>query len=408
LRAVFASRNRHKAEQVALLLPEVDLVSLDAVAPDLVLEEPADSFEANALAKARAVVRATGMPAIADDSGLEVDALGGRPGVFSARFAGEDATDEDNNRKLVSELAGIPEESRTCRYRCVAALVLPGGREFVTEGTCEGRLVLDGRGDLGFGYDPYVVPEGEVRTMGEIPLDEKLRFSHRGRAFRALAEKLRVVMISQSTAGLRTERMRASLDEAQVEPDPIEQFASWLQDALNSGIPEPNAMILATATEEGRPSARTVLLRGFDEEGFLFFTNYESRKAGELVSNPHAALVFYWAELERQVCITGLVRRVSSETSERYFKSRPRGHQIGAWASQQSRPIRNRESLEKEVDAAAARYEGRDVPLPPFWGGFRLEPESIEFWQGRPDRLHDRLLYTRSDAGGWTNQRLAP
>jgi XTP/dITP diphosphohydrolase len=187
LKAVLASRNLHKAEQVAVLLGGMEILPLDEVAPDLELEEPFDSFEGNALAKARAVVTATGIPALADDSGIEVDALGGRPGVRSARYAGEDATDEDNNAKLVEELKGVPEGERTCRYRCVAALVDPSGAELVAEGSCEGRIVLEGRGDLGFGYDPHVIPEGETRTMGEIPLEEKLRFSHRGRAFRALA-----------------------------------------------------------------------------------------------------------------------------------------------------------------------------------------------------------------------------
>ena len=190
MKAVLASRNRHKAEQVALLLPDVDLVPVDDVAPDLVLEEPYDTFEENALAKARAVVRATGLPAVADDSGLEVDALGGAPGVRSARYAGDDATDEANNAKLVQALAGTAEHERTCRYRCVAVFVAPDGRELVASGSCEGRVVLEGRGSLGFGYDPHVIPEDETRTMGEIPLDEKLRFSHRGRAFRSLAAML--------------------------------------------------------------------------------------------------------------------------------------------------------------------------------------------------------------------------
>ncbi len=190
MKAVLASRNRHKAEQVALLLPGVDIVSLDDVAPDLVLEEPFDTFEGNALNKARVAARATGLPAIADDSGLEVDALGGEPGVYSARYAGEGATDADNNRKLVERLRNVPEPQRICRYRCVAALVLPDGREIVEEGTFEGGVVLEGRGSMGFGYDPHVVPEGETRTMGEIPVEEKLAFSHRGRAFRALAARL--------------------------------------------------------------------------------------------------------------------------------------------------------------------------------------------------------------------------
>ena len=193
MKAVFASRNRYKAEQVALLLPDIDLGALDDVAPGLVLEEPFDTFEENARAKAAAVAEATGLPAIADDSGLEVDALNGEPGVRSARYAGTEASDEDNNRKLVAALEGVPEDKRSCRYRCVAIFVDPGGREVLTEGMCEGTVVLEGRGSLGFGYDPHVVPAGETRTMGEIPLDEKLRFSHRGRAFRLLAERLRTL-----------------------------------------------------------------------------------------------------------------------------------------------------------------------------------------------------------------------
>jgi len=190
LKAVFASRNRHKAEQVAVLLPGIQLVPLDEVAPDLELEEPFDTFQANALAKARAVVIATGMPAVADDSGLEVEGLGGGPGVRSARYAGEMSTDRENNLKLVKELEFVPERDRRARYVCVAALVTPDGKEVVVEGSCEGTIVLEGRGKEGFGYDPHFVPEGDSRTMGEIPLIEKLGFSHRGRAFRGLAHKL--------------------------------------------------------------------------------------------------------------------------------------------------------------------------------------------------------------------------
>ncbi len=190
MRAVFASRNRHKAEQVALLLPDVTLIPVDDLAPDLELQEPFSTFEENALAKARAVVHATGMPAIADDSGLEVDVLGGKPGVLSARFAGEGATDRENNAKLVEELSGLPPDILTCRYRCVAVLVAPKWQEVTAEGACEGRVVLEPRGTMGFGYDPHVVPEGDMRTMAEIPLEEKLRFSHRGKAFTALREQL--------------------------------------------------------------------------------------------------------------------------------------------------------------------------------------------------------------------------
>ena len=190
MKAVLASRNPHKREQIVHLVPHVELLSLDQVAPALELDEPYDTFRDNALAKAHAVVRGTGLPAIADDSGLEVDALGGRPGVLSARYAGQDATDTQNNRKLIMELQGLPDDALGCRYRCVAVFVSETGAEIVAEGTVEGRIVRQGRGHLGFGYDPHFVPEGETRTMGEIPLEEKLVFSHRGKAFRALSRRL--------------------------------------------------------------------------------------------------------------------------------------------------------------------------------------------------------------------------
>ena len=169
----------------------MDLIALDDIAPALVLDEPHETFVDNALAKARAVTTETGLPAIADDSGIEVDALDGAPGVRSARYAGDDATDADNNARLVEQLRGVPESDRTCRYRCVAVAVFPDGSELIADGSCEGVIVLEGRGTLGFGYDPHVIPEDETRTMGEIPLEEKLAFSHRGRAFRSLAEQLR-------------------------------------------------------------------------------------------------------------------------------------------------------------------------------------------------------------------------
>ena len=190
MKAVFATRNRHKVEQVKILLEKVEILPLDELAPDLGLEERFETFEANALAKARAATQATGLPAIADDSGLQVDALDGDPGVRSARYAGEDAGDEANNAKLVALLGDVPEEQRTCRYVCAAVCVWPSGTEMVASGSCSGRVILEGRGTLGFGYDPLVVPDGDTRTMAEIPLEEKLTFSHRGRAFRALAQKL--------------------------------------------------------------------------------------------------------------------------------------------------------------------------------------------------------------------------
>ncbi|MDQ3618564.1 MAG: non-canonical purine NTP pyrophosphatase [Actinomycetota bacterium] len=179
-------------EQVEFLLEKVEIIPLDELAPDLVLEEPFETFEANALAKARAATKATGLPSIADDSGIQVDALDGDPGVRSARFAGTGATDEANNAKLVALLEDVPEDERKCRYVCAAVCVWPGGTEVVALGSCAGRVILEGRGTLGFGYDPHVIPDGDKRTMAEIPLEEKLTFSHRGRAFRTLAHKLDV------------------------------------------------------------------------------------------------------------------------------------------------------------------------------------------------------------------------
>jgi XTP/dITP diphosphohydrolase len=191
VKAVLASRNRHKLEQITALLPMIDLIPIDEVAPNLPLPEPYPTFIDNALSKARAAAQATGMSSVADDSGLEVEVLGGAPGVFSARWSGEGATDATNNAKLVETLRSLGLQEAPCRYRCVAALVWPTGEEVTAEGFLAGRVVLEGRGTGGFGYDPHVVPEGETRTMGEIPLEEKLRFNHRARAFRALADKIK-------------------------------------------------------------------------------------------------------------------------------------------------------------------------------------------------------------------------
>jgi len=211
----------------------------------------------------------------------------------------------------------------------------------------------------------------------------------------------------------------ASLDVADVDPDPIVQFERWLKEAMAVGLPEPTAMALATATPQGRPSVRMVLLKGVDQRGFVFYSNYESRKARELSANPFAALTFWWPPpVHRQVRIEGRVERVTPEESEAYFRTRPVGSRLGAWASPQSSVIPSREALEQRYEALAARYggeaegveaEGAEVPLPPFWGGYRLAPEAIEFWQGRENRLHDRLRYTRErPTAPWTIERLAP
>jgi pyridoxamine 5'-phosphate oxidase len=209
-------------------------------------------------------------------------------------------------------------------------------------------------------------------------------------------------------ARLRKEYTSAGLKESDADPDPVEQFRRWFDEALAADLHEPNAMTLATSTQGGSPSARIVLLKGFDERGFVFYTNYEGRKSGELETNPYAALVFYWGELQRQVRIEGHVSRILEEESDAYFKERPRGSQLGAWASEQSRPVGDRSALEERVRELEVEYEGRGVPRPPFWGGYRVEPETIEFWQGRENRLHDRLVYRRSEGGGWRRERLQP
>jgi pyridoxamine 5'-phosphate oxidase len=199
----------------------------------------------------------------------------------------------------------------------------------------------------------------------------------------------------------------APLHERDLDDDPVEQFRLWLSQARDAGISFPEAMTLATADASGRPSARTVLLRGVDELGFVFFTNYDSRKGTELAENPNAALTFLWKELERQVCVTGSVARTSVEESERYFRTRPREARLGAWTSRQSRTVGSREELEAAFREMEARFPGDDIPLPPHWGGFRLTPGSIEFWKGRAHRLHDRFRYTRRDHG-WDRVRLWP
>lgn len=210
-----------------------------------------------------------------------------------------------------------------------------------------------------------------------------------------------------SLADLRREYASRALTEAGALDDPIQQFALWFGEALRSELLDTTAMTLATATRAGEPSARIVLLKGFDEAGFVFFTNYESAKGRILADNPRASLLLFWAALERQVRVTGTVTKISAQESETYFQSRPFESQIGAWASAQSRTVHDRAALESRYAELAEKYAGGPVPLPPFWGGYRVAPEVIEFWQGRQSRLHDRLLYTRQ-GGAWSRSRLAP
>ncbi|MEI6739799.1 MAG: pyridoxamine 5'-phosphate oxidase [Gemmatimonadaceae bacterium] len=211
-----------------------------------------------------------------------------------------------------------------------------------------------------------------------------------------------------SIADIRTDYRRAALTDADVHDDPIVQFDHWFDEAIRAEVLEPNAMCLATATPDAYPSARMVLLKGVDARGFVFYTDYRSRKGQELADNPHASLCFFWPELERQVRINGAVQRVSRAESTEYFTSRPLPSRIGAWTSHQSSTLATREELEETLGTMTARFADGDVPLPEHWGGYRIVPEEIEFWQGRPSRLHDRIQYYRKQGGSWQRRRLSP
>ena len=210
-----------------------------------------------------------------------------------------------------------------------------------------------------------------------------------------------------SIADIRRQYARARLDETHVSPNPVAEFDRWFNQAREAEVPEPNAMALATSTRDGVPSVRMVLLKGYDERGFVFFTDYRSCKGAELEGNPRAALAFYWGELERQVRIAGPVEKTSPEESAAYFRTRPLGSKLGAWVSHQSRVIPSRAELESGLREIKERFPTADVPLPPHWGGYRLRPEEVEFWQGREDRLHDRIRYVR-DGERWRVERLSP
>ena len=215
-------------------------------------------------------------------------------------------------------------------------------------------------------------------------------------------------MPNMSLADLRKDYTLAGLAEKDLARDPFRQFEKWFQEAEAAKLAEPNAMTLATASPDGRPSARTVLLKGLDGRGFVFYSNYESRKGRELALNARVALVFPWIALERQVLIEGTVTTVAREESAAYFHSRPRSSQLGAWVAQQSSVIPGRATLEEAMKALEKKHAGAEIPLPPNWGGYRVAPETIEFWQGRRSRLHDRLRYRRDQEGGWLVERLSP
>ncbi|MCW3101723.1 MAG: Pyridoxamine 5-phosphate oxidase [Bacteroidetes bacterium] len=205
---------------------------------------------------------------------------------------------------------------------------------------------------------------------------------------------------------LRHDFLKESLDEKDVHKNPVTQFSKWFREAVDAKVNEPNAMSLSTVSAEGKPSSRIVLLRNFDESGFVFYTNYTSRKGEEIMANPNAALLFFWPELERQVRIEGVLKKQTEADSDLYFNSRPRGSRLGAWTSTQSKVIANRTVLDEEYAKLDKKYRG-EVPRPPHWGGYVLAPRSIEFWQGRPSRLHDRILYTLEN-DDWKIERLAP
>lgn len=215
-------------------------------------------------------------------------------------------------------------------------------------------------------------------------------------------------MNQEELQNLRQDYSSASLSEATIDINPIKQFDIWFNEAVAAKLPEPNAMTLATATHDGRPSARIVLLKGFNASGFVFYTNYLSRKGKEITKNPLGAITFFWGGLERQVRIEGTIEKISKEESEKYFHSRPKKSQLGAVVSPQSQEITDREILEEKMNKLEAEYGDKDIPKPSFWGGYILKPRMIEFWQGRSSRLHDRILYKKIDNSNWKKVRLAP
>ena len=222
-------------------------------------------------------------------------------------------------------------------------------------------------------------------------------------------EEFATLQYKMDISDFRTEYVLQGLRREQLDPDPFKQFELWFQQACDANLPEPNAMSLATVSNTGKPSQRIVLLKYFDRQGLVFFTNYESKKASQIQANPQVSLLFFWVALERQVQILGKAIKISTAESLKYFATRPRGSQIGAWCSQQSTVISSRQMLEMKFDEMKRKFQDREIPLPSAWGGYRIVPHSWEFWQGRPNRLHDRFLYSRLDVeSAWEIQRLAP
>ncbi|MFD2366969.1 pyridoxamine 5'-phosphate oxidase [Pseudoduganella sp. GCM10020061] len=247
------------------------------------------------------------------------------------------------------------------------------------------------------------IEEGQVAPMA-LRLFSGAQMEQLGRA---MQERRGILPAGERVAHMRKDYEQAALSEQEVRANPIEQFEEWFQQALRAEVNEPNAMGVSTVGADGRPSSRIVLVKQFDQRGFTWYTNYDSQKGRELCANPHAALLFFWSELERQVRVEGRVERTSAEESDRYFGSRPLKSRLGAIASDQSRPIGSREALERNYEAVVSRF-GEDPPRPEHWGGFRLVPDRIEFWQGRSSRFHDRIVYTRQPDGSWSRQRLQP
>jgi pyridoxamine 5'-phosphate oxidase len=222
------------------------------------------------------------------------------------------------------------------------------------------------------------------------------------------AEFCKRIFIMIKIADIRTEYKLRSLNEKDVNANPVVQFTKWWDEAVQSEIDDVNAATLATATLNGKPSARIILLKGYDERGFVFFTNYESNKGREIAANPQVSLVFFWKELQRQIRIEGTVEKVNTKESDEYFSSRPTGSRIGAWASPQSHVIKDRSEIEENAKKYKQQYPDENIPRPPYWGGYRIKPELIEFWQGRPSRLHDRIQYSLQKNNTWKIERLAP